>query len=231
MALAGYPGDHAEPAPAPEPGASGPRVRTRVAEPQHSDASILESTGHSWDEWADLIDAGPGRDAGHTAIAAWVHTEHGVPGWWAQGVTVGYERIVGLRLPGQMHDGSYSISRSRVLGLDRDLVRELLLDPATRADLFPGFDTELRSAPTSKALRFGFLRDGVLIGALLISMDPLPDGRIRLGVMHDKLATFAEGTRWKAFWTEWLDAMAAAAAAETAAVTPARPTPSTPLPS
>src|SRR5688572_16898232 len=67
--------------------------RAWVADPDASDESIRANTGHGWDEWLALIDAGPGREAGHTAIATWVREENDVDGWWAQSVTVGYERI------------------------------------------------------------------------------------------------------------------------------------------
>lgn len=186
-----------------------PFSRTRIwaAEPVQTDEVILENTGHAWEAWVDLIDAGPGRDAGHTAIAAWVHAEHGVDGWWAQGVTVGYERITGLRLPGQMPDGSFSVSRSRVLVLDRDMVRALLLDEGARADLLPGLDTVLRSKPASKALRFAVARAGVPQGTILFSTDLLPDGRLRLGVTHDGVASPDEAEQWKLFWAEWLTAL------------------------
>jgi len=180
------------------------RTRIWAAEPVQTDDAIRERTGHAWEDWVDLIDAGPGRQAGHTAIAAWVHAEHGLDGWWAQGVTVGYERITGLRLPGQMPDGSFSVSRTRVLALDRDTVRALLLDDGARADLVPGFDTVLRSKPASKALRFALARDGEPLGSILFSTDLLPDGRVRLGVTHDGVVSFDAGEQWKLFWAEWL---------------------------
>ncbi|MGY4857856.1 DUF4287 domain-containing protein [Cryobacterium sp. AP23] len=190
---------------------AGTRPAAWAADPIQSDAKILENTGHGWDEWADLIAAGPGRDAGHTAIAAWVHAEHGLTGWWAQGVTVGYERIAGLRLPGQMPDGTFSVSRTRVLALPAEPLRAALLDELCRADVFPGIDTVLRSKPAAKALRFAASVAGAPLGSLLVSTDPVPDGRLRVGVTHDKLPGFDEGERWKAFWGAWLDAVALAA--------------------
>jgi hypothetical protein len=195
----------AEPTAPPAQGA-----RRWAADPVQSDEKIRENTGHTWDEWADLIDAGPGRLAGHTAIAAWVHAEHGVPGWWAQGVTVGYERIAGLRLPGQMPDGTFSVSRSRVLALPAELLRAALLDDTGRVDLFPGLDTVLRSKPASKALRFAASRAGRSLGSLLFSMDPLLDGRLRVTVTHDKLTSADAGERWKPYWADWLAAVAQA---------------------
>jgi hypothetical protein len=202
-------GGRGAPAGPSEPSAA--HARPWAAEPVHSDAKIRENTGHTWDEWIDLIDAGPGRTAGHTAIAAWVQAVHGVPGWWAQGVTVGYERITGLRLPGQMPDGTFSVSRSRVLGLSADRLRAILLDDSGRADLFPGLDTVLRSKPTSKALRFAAASSGAPLGSLLFSADPQPEGRLRLTVTHDKLTGSDEAERWKQFWADWLAAVERAA--------------------
>jgi hypothetical protein len=125
-----------------------------TASPDYSNDTIRAKTGHGWDEWVALIDAGPGRLAGHAAIAAWVAEEHGVGDWWAQGVTVGYERLTGLRLPGQMPDGTFSVSRSKTLGLEWVQLRELLDNPRGRTALLPAMTSTERSKPGAKAPRF-----------------------------------------------------------------------------
>jgi hypothetical protein len=188
-----------------------------AVDPGHSEEKVVENTGHTWAEWVDLIDAGPGRAAGHTAIAAWVHAEHALTGWWAQGVTVGYERLAGLRLPGQMADGTFSVSRSRVLALSADLLRSALLDEHARADLFPDVDTVLRSAPAAKTLRFAVSAAGHPAGSLQVAAEPVPAGRLRVTVTHEKLPTFDAANRWKPVWADWLAAVAVAAADLTAA--------------
>ncbi|WP_207453637.1 hypothetical protein [Desertivibrio insolitus] len=185
---------------------STPRRRVWVAEPQVPDESVRAATGHGWDEWADLIEAGPGREAGHPAIAAWVHEAHAVDLWWCQAVTVGYERIAGLRLPGQMPDGTFSVSRSRVVSIDSDALKALLLDDASRADLLPGFGTTLRSKPTSKWPRFGLARDGEPVGILTFTFDRTPAGRTRLVLTHEKIASPEEAELWKQYWSDWLAA-------------------------
>ena len=40
-----------------------------------------------------------------------------VPGWWAQTVTVGYERIKGLRAVGQRRDGTFEANKSRTFAV------------------------------------------------------------------------------------------------------------------
>ena len=133
--------------------ARGPRPRTWVSDPEVSDARVTEATGHGWDAWCDLLEAWPGKDSGHKAIAAHVRDGLGVDAWWAQSVTVGFERITGRRLPGQMADGTFTANKSKTLAIDGLALRALLLDEAARADLFPGHESVLRSRPTSKSLR------------------------------------------------------------------------------
>lgn len=180
--------------------------RSWVAEPQHPDAQVHAKTGRGWDDWVTAIDAGPGRNVGHTAIAEWVR-EQGVDAWWAQSVTVGYERITGLRLPGQMPDGTFSVSRSRVLAMPPEEVRELVMDDVSRRDLLPGFTLELLSKPTVKVPRFAFHAGDEPIGRLAFAMDAASGNRTNLTVTHSALPSLEEGEHWKAFWREWLDAV------------------------
>ena len=177
-------------------------TRVRVSQPEFTDEVIRQKTGRSWDEWCDLIDAEPGRAAGHAAIAAHLHARHGVDHWWAHGITVGYERITGLRLPYQMADGTFTATRSRTLDVDPGELRALLLDAETRADLIPGLDLELRSRATSKSLRFR-----TDPGAILLSFDPAPGGRAKVVVTHEKLPEFDLVEQWRHYWGEWLDAL------------------------
>lgn len=48
-------------------------------------------------------------------------------GWWAQGVTVGYEQAIGRRLPGQAADGTFSVSATKTLSSRREEVLDLVL--------------------------------------------------------------------------------------------------------
>jgi len=184
-------------------GARAAAAEAWVAEPDVSDETIRASTGRGWDEWVALIDAGPGRDAGHTAVAAWLVDRHGVPGWWAQSVTVGYERIAGLRVPGQRPDGTFTVSRSRVLDLDRDRLRALLDDDAGRADLVPGLTLVPRSRPGVRSPRFGVRDDDGEHGVVMFALDPA-GSRLRMTVSHERLASAAAAETWKAFWAHWL---------------------------
>ncbi len=185
-----------------EPAHDEATTRRWIAEPEIGDDAVLEATGRRWNDWCDLIDAWPGNEDGHAAIAAHVHEEHGIPGWWAQSITVGYERITGRRLPHQRPDGTFSAGRSRTVRVDTAVLREMLLDDADRAELFPGLDTELRSRPTSKNVRLAMDE-----GAAEIALAPLDDGRVKVTISHERLPEYEAVDRWKRFWGEWLDAL------------------------
>ncbi len=172
------------------------------SEPDIDDAGILKGTGRSWNAWCDLIDAWTGHAQGHTAIAQWLVQQQGMDAWWAQSVTVGWERITGVRLPHQMADGTFTAGKSRTVSANATALRAMLLDERSRADLFPGHTATLKSKPTSKAIRLA-MGDGVAQFDLV----SLPDGRAKVTVSHLQLPTYDSVELWKFYWNEWLDAI------------------------
>jgi hypothetical protein len=193
--------------PAPATPTDPTRRRERASEPEVDDLAIMRATGRDWDEWCDLIDAWPGNDRGHAAIAAHVAETYGVDGWWGQGVTVGYERITGRRVVNQMADGTFSAGKTRTVTGDVAVLRSLIVDVAGRDEVFPGLETRLRSKPESKALRLGVAIDGEAIGSVLFSFTPKPDRRVMVNVSHDGLPDGAAVERWKQYWSDWLAAI------------------------
>jgi hypothetical protein len=177
-------------------------TRTWVSEPELGDDALRKATGRGWDAWCDIVDAWPGKDQGHTAVAAYLASSHGVDGWWAQGVTVGWERITGRRLPYQMADGSFTAGRSKTIDVDAAALRAALLDGEERGGLFPGHATELRSKPASKTIR-------VLIGpgTATFTLDAARDGRTKVTVAHEKLPSSQSADEWRFYWGEWLEAV------------------------
>jgi hypothetical protein len=170
-----------------------------AADPGTDDGLVQERTGRGWDEWRALIDAWPGHTDGHTAVARWLEQTHGIDGWWAQQVTVGWERISGRRLPNQLADGTFTAGRSATLTVDADTLRARLLDAERRSALFPNHATELRSRPTSKSIRLAFEE-----GVAEVAIASKPDGRVTITIQHQKLPTPDAVTTWKAFWGDWL---------------------------
>src|SRR4051812_14377122 len=78
-----------------------------------SDAILKQRTGCSWERWVKALDRAKAHTWTHREIARYVAEKYKIPGWWAQTVTVGYERIKGLRAVGQRRDGSFEAHKSR----------------------------------------------------------------------------------------------------------------------
>ncbi|TVP68851.1 MAG: hypothetical protein EA340_08180 [Nitriliruptor sp.] len=199
--LADLPAHHAVTGVAATTAPEDPSDATPVARPEQDDAAVLEHTGRTWDEWRAVIDGWPGHPEGHAAVATWLQDEHGVPGWWAQTVTVGWERLTGRRLPHQMADGTFTANRSATITTDPARLNALLRDEDGRAWLFPGLEPEMRSRPGSKNTRIA-----LVAGVAELAIAPKPGGRATVTVQHSKLPSPAAVVRWKAYWGDWLAA-------------------------
>ncbi len=179
--------------------------REWVSQPEMSDEALVEATGRTHDEWADIIDARWGDDYDHPTVARELEQQFDrVNGWWAQTITVGYERITGRRLPYQRSDGLFACSKSKTVAVDADVLRKMLLSDEHRADLFPDHETELRSKPTTKALRLAIGPEGAVA---IFGLDDLGRGRTKVAVQHEKLPTYDSVEEWRFYWSEWLDAI------------------------
>ncbi len=176
--------------------------RTWHADPEIDDEGIRKATGRGWNALCDLVDSWPGHSQGHTAIAQWLVDQHGVGAWWAQSVTVGWERITGVRKPHQMADGSFTAGKSRTINCDAAALRAMLLDAAARADLFPGHVSTLKSKPASKSIRLAIGE-----GVAQFDLEPKDEGRMKVTVSHVKLPTSDAVEQWKFYWSEWLEAI------------------------
>jgi len=112
------------------------------------DASMVERTGRSHAEWFALLDAWGAADRTHTEIARWLGTEHGVPGWWTQSITVAYERARGRRARHQMTAG-FEVTVNRTVEVDASTALSAFTDDAVREQWLP--DAAMRPRPTRAA--------------------------------------------------------------------------------
>jgi uncharacterized protein YndB with AHSA1/START domain len=71
-----------------------------------SEDAVLAATGKGWDHWRGVLDRfGRGDGKSHRDSAAHLEERHGLTGWWAQMVTVAYERHRGIRAVNQRGKG------------------------------------------------------------------------------------------------------------------------------
>lgn len=65
--------------------------------PETNSSTIKNATGKSLDEWFNLIKKYKLTDCSHKDIAEFLSLQPGVSYWWAQEITVHYEKEIGRR--------------------------------------------------------------------------------------------------------------------------------------
>jgi hypothetical protein len=108
-----------------------------------SDAKSIEKTGHGLDHWFAVLDTFGAVEKGHTKAANHLYTDHGVPGWYCQGITVAYERARGVRGMNQRCDGAYEVSVSKMMAATPPQIIKALRDVRPWSD---GVDAGLLKA-------------------------------------------------------------------------------------
>jgi hypothetical protein len=166
------------------------------------DQTILAKSGKTWAQWVRILDAIDGATLPHGEIAAFVHEEHGVDGWWSQSVTVGYERIRGLREIGQRRSGRYDASKSKTLPVPAAVAFDAFVNARTRKKWLPGVALTIRKATAPKSIRIGW-PDGGIVAVWITGKG----GKCTVGVQQDNLSTRAEANERKAYWAEKLAAL------------------------
>src|SRR5262245_8370585 len=118
-----------------------------------SDRAVQARTGRTWAEWVAVLDAIDAAKLQHGEIASHLYEKLGVDGWWAQMVTVGYERIRGLRDKGQRRGGGYEINKSKTYPVPVRRMFEAVSTPRGRKAWLPERGIAVRKATPDKTLR------------------------------------------------------------------------------
>ena len=169
-----------------------------------SDETVEAKTGHAWDRWVEALDRVAASSWPHREIAQHLVDEHGLPGWWAQMVTVGYERIRGLREIGQRRGGSYEASKSKTIAVPLGTLYRAFSDKRRRARWLPDGDITIRTAVRDKSLRITW-NDGTSVEVYFTKKNA---AKSSVSVQHRKLPSRAAATAMKAYWGEHLAELA-----------------------
>ncbi|MHA6696075.1 hypothetical protein [Homoserinimonas sp. A520] len=173
-----------------------------VSEQNISAERLLAATGRLRDQWHELLDEQNASTWTHTQIATWLRETHGVDGWWAQGVTVGYEQAKGMRVPGQQPDGTFSTSASKTVERPQSDALELAIDAyGAAAGSEPVSVSRDAKHPTARWK----LADGT---TALATVSPGGGGKSRIVLTHSKLAHAERLGEAKAELAAVLDALA-----------------------
>lgn len=180
-------------------GAAGKRITEKL-----SDEALREATGKGWPQWFAVLDAWGAASRGHTEIAGHVREDHGVDGWYAQSVAVGYEQERGLREVGQSSTGDWRTSGSKTIEASAARVIEAFADDGVRSRWLPGADVTLRTHRPAKSVTADFKDATGATSRLSVGVTVKGPAKTLVGVRHEKLADAVEVAAYKAFWRERL---------------------------
>jgi uncharacterized protein YndB with AHSA1/START domain len=169
-----------------------------------SDAAVKAKTGCAWDRWVWALDRVNAHAWSHREIARYVHETYKVPDWWTQTVTVGYERIKGLRAIGQRRDGGFEANKSKSFAMPLTRLYRAFSDKRTRDRWLPGVDLTIRTATRGKSMRVTW-PDGSSVELYFTGKGR---GKSQVQVQHCRLPDKAAATRMKEYWAERLAALA-----------------------
>ena len=169
-----------------------------------SDAAVQAKTGRTWAEWVAVLDAAGAAQMTHRDITQYLHEKHSVPAWWTQMVTVGYERVRGLRDVGQRRGGAYETNKSKTVGAPLAPLFDAFLNPRRRRKWLGAVDLEVRKATANKTLRLTW-DDATSVEIYLVAKGAQ---KSQVTVQHRKIATKSRAEELKRFWTAKLDALA-----------------------
>lgn len=164
-----------------------------------SDASVQAKSGKSWAEWVRLLDAAGATEKPHRDIVALLSAE-GLESWWAQMVTVGYERVRGLRERGQRREGTYEANKSRTFAVPVERLFEAFTNARLRKKWLD-VKVTVRSATPHKYVRM-IWDDGTPVQVGFLSKG---DAKSSVAIQHEKLPDKAAAAAIKTKWSGCFD--------------------------
>jgi hypothetical protein len=170
-----------------------------------SDEAVRAKTGATWEQWVRVLDAIDAPRMSHREIAAHLRQEHGLSGWWSQGVTVGYERIRGLRAVGQRRGGTYDANKSKTFAVPLSRLYRAFGTRGMRERWLAVEGMSVRTSRVERSMRLSW-PDGTSVQAYFTAKGP---GKSQVAIQHSGLRDETEVGRRKEFWAERLSALSA----------------------
>ena len=168
-----------------------------------SDAAIKEKTGCDWAMWVKALDYSRADELSHREIARLVKEKYDTPAWWTQMVTVGYERIKGLRERGQQRSGTFTMNRSRTFAVDVETLYDAWSDGRRRRRWIGETGLKVRSTTAPKSMRLQ-MADGAIV---VVGFYAKGNAKRSVALVQARLPVreTAEGVKQR--WSERLEAL------------------------
>jgi hypothetical protein len=172
-----------------------------------TDAALRRNTGKSWKEWLRILDAWGAKKRKHGDIASYLMREHGVPGWWAQTIAVGYERATGMRAKYQRLGTGFAVSVSKTMSIPVARAFTAFVDPPQRAKWLEKGTMKVRTSQRNRSIRFDYLDGSTRVNAYF---EPKERSKTTVTVEHERLPNAGSVEEMRAVWKGRLSELARA---------------------
>lgn len=179
------------------------RAKKSPSDPGMSDAAVAAKTGKTWTEWLRTLDHEGAAKMTHRQIAHHLRVKHGLPSWWTQMVTVGYERLRGRRKKGQTPEG-FSISVNRTVDLPLTRLFAAWKSPKERRGWLRGDRLEISTATPGKSLHAAWGGGRSRVAVMFYAKGAKKSS---VAVDHRRLTGAKEAARMKVYWGKQLDSL------------------------
>lgn len=169
-----------------------------------SSEAVQAKTGKTWAEWFAILDAAGAQTLLHPQIARYLQDVHGVPDWWCQMVTVGYEQARGLREAHQQTNG-FTANASKTLAVPVAALYDAWAAESKRAAWLGEVELTVRKATPDKSIRITW-GDGSKVD---VGFYEKGEGKSQISLQHSKLADTDAAAWMKTFWGAALDRLKA----------------------
>lgn len=168
-----------------------------------SDSTLRDRTGEGWEHWLAILDDWGARERNHTETARHLREDLEVDGWWAQTITVGYERARGKRAVGE-HAHGFTANATRTVNVAVEALFDAFMDESTREPWLGDAELETRTATRPKGARFNWRAGPTRV---IVGFEAKGDAKSVVAVSHERLVDAAEAEQMRGTWRSALTAL------------------------
>lgn len=173
-------------------------MNNHTHQPKVSNEAVFKASGKTWSDWFSEMKSRGFLELSHKEMAARLEKEYGVAGWWAQMITVEFERASGLRKVNETKDG-FEVSVSKTFPYPLHDVYGRALEWFEN-DSRVGMHTDVKP----KKLRCDWLTDDSRIE---VHFNSKGEAKTQMVVQHERLLSEGDVEVMRNFWKERLEKM------------------------
>ncbi len=159
------------------------------------DPTVKDRTSKTWAQWVDVLDQARAFEWEHPKIAKYLSGRFPISGWWAQSITVGYERIHGIREVGQSGEGTFDANKSKTFDVPVAKLYAMWADGRRRKRWLAEKAIHLRNQRENKSLIIDW-SDGTQVNVSFIDKG----AKSAVQLQHKRLASKDDIQSRKTFW-------------------------------